>query len=86
MDYGLLDRNDQLLSNPRSYRLSLDTDMDAAHAVVPFPTLFARSGIAQANFNTLYQLYRRKREGDPALENAETMLLMPDLLGFFPDG
>ena len=61
VDYGLLDRNDQLLSNPRSYRLSLDTDMDAAHAVVPFPTLFARSGIAQANFNTLYQLYRRKR-------------------------
>ena len=86
VDYGLLDRNDQLLSNPRSYRLSLDTDMDAAHAVVPFPTLFARSGIAQANFNTLYQLYRRKREGDPALENAETMLLMPDLLGFFLTG
>ena len=37
VDYGLLDKNDQLLSNPRSYRLSLDADMDAAHAVVPFP-------------------------------------------------
>ena len=38
------------------------------------------------NFNTIYQLARRKAEGDVALENAKTMLLMPDLLGYFLSG
>ena len=53
---------------------------------VDFPTLFARTGIATMNFNTVYQLYRRKLQEDPALDAAETMLLMPDLLGFFLTG
>ena len=38
------------------------------------------------NFNTIYQLYRRKQQGDPALEAAETLLFMPDLLGYFLTG
>ena len=37
-------------------------------------------------FNTLYQLYRRKREGDVALDMADTLLLTPDLLGYFLTG
>ena len=38
------------------------------------------------NFNTVYQLYRRKLQDDPALANAQTLLFMPDLLGFFLTG
>ena len=53
---------------------------------VPHKTLFERTGIATMNFNTIYQLYRRKTEGDVALENAETLLLLPDLLGYFLTG
>ena len=53
---------------------------------MPHKTLFERTGIATMNFNTVYQLYRRKAEGDVALENAETMLLLPDLLGYFLTG
>ena len=86
VDYGLLDKNGQLLSNPRSYRYALDADMEAVWKTVDFPTLFARTGIATMNFNTVYQLYRRKLQEDPALDAAETMLLMPDLLGFFLTG
>ena len=86
VDYGLLDRNDHLLSNPRAYRYAVDDDFRETWKVVDFPTLFARTGIANENFNTLYQLYRRKREGDVALENAETLLFMPDLLGFLLTG
>lgn len=86
VDYGLLDRNDHLLSNPRAYRYAVDDDFRQTWKVVDFPTLFARTGIANENFNTLYQLYRRKREGDVALENAETLLFMPDLLGFLLTG
>lgn len=86
VDYGLLDRNGHLLSNPRAYRYAVDEDFEEAWKVVDFPTLFARTGIANQNFNTVYQLYRRKREGDVALENAQTMLLLPDLLGYFLTG
>lgn len=86
MDYGLLDRNGRLLGNPRAYRHSTDADMEAVWKEVPFDTLFRRTGIATLCFNTVYQLYRRKLEGDVALDCAETMLLMPDLLGYFCTG
>ncbi len=60
VDYGLLDKNGHLLSNPRSYRYAVDADMEAVWKTVDFPTLFARTGIATMNFNTVYQLYRRQ--------------------------
>ena len=86
VDYGLLDKNGHLLSNPRSYRYAVDADMEAVWKTVDFPTLFARTGIASMNFNTVYQLYRRKQQDDPALAAAETLLFMPDLLGYFLTG
>ena len=86
VDFGLLDKNGALLGNPRSYRHAVDADIAAVHAVVPHETLFGRTGIASMNFNTVYQLYKRKREEDAALEKAETMLMMPDLLGYFLTG
>ena len=86
VDYGLLDKNGHLLSNPRAYRYSVDEDMEEVWKTVDFKTLFAHTGIATMNFNTVYQLCRRKREGDVALENAETLLFMPDLLGWLLTG
>ncbi len=86
VDYGLLDKNGHLLGNPRSYRFAVNKDYEEAWKTVDFPTLFSRTGIANQNFNTVYQLYRRKREGDVALENAETLLMLPDLLGYFLTG
>ena len=87
VDFGLLDKNGQLAGLPRSYRLGNQDDIDAVKAVIPAETLYARSGIdTTLTFNTLYQLYRRKRENDPALEIADTMLLTPDLLGYFLTG
>lgn len=86
IDYGLLDKNGQLLGEPRSYRAAVDADMERVWETVPYPTLFARTGIATINYNTVYQLYRRKLEGDAGIENAQTMLLMPDLLGYFLTG
>ncbi len=87
VDYGLLDKNGHLLGVPRAYRLSTQEDVDAVLKVVPADVLYSRAGIAvNQSFNTLYQLYRRKREGDVALEHADTMLLTPDLLGYFLTG
>ncbi len=87
VDFGLLDKNGQLAGIPRSYRLGTQEDIDAVKAVIPAQTLYERSGIdTTLTFNTLYQLYRRKLENDPALEIADTMLLTPDLLGYFLTG
>ena len=87
VDYGLLDKNGHLAGVPRSYRLGTQEDIDAVKEKIPTNMLYSRTGIDTGlTFNTLYQLYRRKREGDVALENAETMLLTPDLLGYFLTG
>ena len=87
VDYGLLDKNGHLIGIPRSYRLGTQEDIDAVKEKIPSQTLYSRTGIdTNLSFNTLYQLYRRKREGDVALENAETLLLTPDLLGYFLTG
>lgn len=87
VDYGLLDKNGHLISIPRSYRLGTQADIDAVLEKIPRQTLYGRSGIDTGlTFNTLYQLYRRKREGDVALEMADTMLLTPDLLGYLLTG
>lgn len=86
VDYGLLDENGQLLGNPRAYRYAVDEDMQAVWQTVDFPTQFRRTGIAALNFNTVYQLYRRKRESDRELAQARTLLLLPDLLGYLLTG
>ena len=87
VDYGLLDKNGHLAGIPRSYRLSVQEDMDAVKAIVPADVLYSRIGVnTNLSFNTIYQLYRRLREEDSALQVAETMLMMPDLLGYFLTG
>ncbi len=86
VDYGLLDCHGHLLGDPRSYRYATDADVAETWKTVDFPTLFQRTGIGSMPFNTVYQLHRRVREGDVALQNADTLLLLPDLLGYFLTG
>ena len=86
VDYGLIGKDGEVLGLPRAYRYAVDADMERVWKIVDFPTQFSRTGIAALNFNTVYQLYRRKAEGDEALQNAETMLMMPDLLGYLLSG
>ena len=87
VDYGLLDKNDKLLSNPYHYRDTRTDGMyDKAFAVVPKEEIFNETGIAFNWFNTIYQLLASKLEDDSALKEAKTMLFMPDLFNFFLTG
>ena len=86
VDFGLLDHNGALLGNPRCYRNGTEAGMAAVHAIVPQETLFSRTGIASMPFNTVYQLFARVREYDPALEHAKTLLFSPDLYAYFFTG
>jgi sugar (pentulose or hexulose) kinase len=48
--------------------------------------LFSRTGVAFEQFNTIYQLLGMKKMNDPALSNANTLLLMPDLINYMLTG
>ncbi len=85
IDYGLLDRDGQLLGAPYSHRDGrTDGVAEKVMAEIGAAELYAATGIQQLAFNTLYQLVAAR--GSAALEAAETMLLLPDLLGYWLTG
>ncbi len=86
VDYGLLDGGGGLIENPRAYRCATDQEMEDAWRLMDKKAMFERTGIAALNFNTVYQLFRRVRDKDPALKKAKKVLMMPDLLGYHLSG
>ena len=77
VDYVLLDGNDQRIGDAYCYRDGRTTASRAAsEEKVSAEEMFARTGIAINNYNTVYQLYDDKCTG--RLENAKTLLLLPD--------
>ncbi len=85
VDYGLLDKDDQLLGNPYHYRDTRTDGMyEKAFSMVPKAEIFQETGIAFNWFNTIYQLLAAK--DSTALKEAKTLLFMPDLLNFFLTG
>jgi sugar (pentulose or hexulose) kinase len=85
VDYGLLDRDGELLGNPYSHR-DRRTDGIVARVLedVPAEDLYAVSGLQQLPFNTVFQLVAAR--GTAALAAAETLLLLPDLFGYWLTG
>ncbi|NNJ11478.1 rhamnulokinase [Chloroflexales bacterium ZM16-3] len=85
VDYGLLDAGGRLLCNPYHYRDRRTQGVPAQVDVIISPErLYAITGIQRLPFNTIYQLFSAK--GDSQLAAAETLLLMPDLLGYWLTG
>lgn len=82
VDFGLLDESGALICNPLSYRDGRGANaVDEVLSDVPFSELYATTGIQLLPINTLFQL---RSLAD--LDRAETMLLIPDLLGFWLTG
>lgn len=87
VDFGLLDRADELIGNPFHYRdPRTDGMMDAAFRLVAREEIFEQTGIQFMPINTLYQLVAMRRAHSPALESAATLLMMPDLFNFWLTG
>jgi len=83
VDFGLIDRQGRLIGNPRSYRDPRGLrGMEAFRGKYGDKAAFEITGIADNEFNTLYQLYDMAVTGDPQLEAADKLLLLPDLLGY----
>ena len=87
VDYGLLDKNGRLLGLPVHDRDERTAGMrEKVRLIIPDAELFARTGLGYNSFNTLYQLYAMRQEGDPTLDAAEHLLFMPDLLAWLLTG
>ena len=84
VDFGLLDANGALLTNPVHYRDRRTEGMiELACRTLPRQRIYEITGIAFHPFNTLYQLLALHRSNAPWFSRARTMLLMPDLLHYF---
>ena len=85
IDYGLLDGAGSLLGDPYHYRDDRTAAfIDAVHQVIASADLYARTGLQFLPFNTIYQLAAAR--GTSAFAAARTMLLMPDLIGYWLSG
>ncbi len=87
VDFALLGADDALLANPRHYRDPRTEGMlEVAFARVPREEIFATTGIQFMPINTLYQLLAMRHGGDPTLDIARTLLMIPDLFTFWLTG
>src|SRR5205807_5930850 len=87
VDYGLIDAGGRLLGIPYHYRdARTDGVREEVAQVVAPREQYARTGIAQLPFNTLYQLAAQRRAGDRTLDLARDLLLIPDLLHYWLTG
>lgn len=87
VDFGLLDRNGDLIGNSVHYRDERTVGvMERAFETMPRERIFERTGLAFLQFNTLYQLLALKYAGSPMLDIADTLLMTPDLMGYFFTG
>ncbi len=87
VDFALLDRSGNLLSNPVHYRdQRTEGMMEWVFERVPRRAIFERTGIQFMMLNTLYQLAAVARDQRPLLECAANLLTIPDLLNYWLTG
>ncbi|NLS85300.1 MAG: rhamnulokinase [Ruminococcaceae bacterium] len=83
VDFALLDANDNLIGDTVAYRDKRTEGMKSAY---PFDELYAKTGIQYQPFNTVYQLLALKKEAPQLLQNAQSLLMIPDYFGFLLTG
>src|SRR6478609_9726970 len=81
VDFGLVDDEGRLLADPVHYRdARRAAAVEPVYERVPPRELYERTGIQLLPINTVFELAALVAENDPALENAERLLLIPDLV------
>lgn len=87
VDYVLLDKDDKVLGDTVGYRDSRTNGMDEkVYEKISLNDLYARTGIQKAIFNTVYQLMAVKEKDPEYLEQAESILMIPDYFHFLLTG
>ena len=87
VDFVLMDKDDKVLGNTVGYRDHRNEGMDEeVYKTISLEDLYARTGIQKAIFNTVYQLMAVKTKHLEYLEQAETMLHVPDYCHYLLTG
>ncbi len=87
VDFGLLDKNGELLEKPVHYRDERTNGMpEEVYGKFPAEDLFMKSGIQPMNINTIFQLHYLAKHEANTLFRAEKMLMMPDLFAYLLTG
>lgn len=85
VDYGFLDREGKLSEMPVHYRDNrTDSIPEQVFRIISDFDLYRLTGNQILKINTLFQLIASKKESQ--FEQAQTLLFMPDLFGFFLSG
>jgi rhamnulokinase len=87
VDFGLLDTDLQMISNPVHYR---DSRTDGIHEysdpIVPREEIFQKTCCEPWAISSLFQLLAMKKNDSPALDAARVFLNIPDLFNFHLTG
>ncbi len=87
VDYVLLDENGVVLGDAVAYRDSRTEGIDRlVEEVISQKELYQRTGIQKVSFNTIYQLAALKKENPALLEQAKSLLMIPDYLNYMLTG
>ncbi len=87
VDFGLLDSNGELISNPVHYRDGRTHNMmEKVLSFIPKTQIFEKTGIQFLPFNTIYQLMSLVDKSSDSLSIAKTFLTIPDLFNYWLTG
>lgn len=87
VDFGIIDENGDLITNPVHYRdARTDGIPEEVFEEISKQNVYDRTGIQIMNFNTLFQMYYMAKYKKKTLSLADKMLFMPDLLNYFLTG
>ncbi|MEG1338834.1 rhamnulokinase [Cetobacterium sp.] len=80
-DYGWINKNGELLRNPRSYRTEIPEEIiQEVHQKISSKEHYEICGNAYFNFNTIYQLYYDINYEKVLLKGAKEFLFIPNLI------
>ena len=87
VDFVLLNKEDNVIGDTVGYRDNRTEGMDRKiESVISQEELYRRTGIQKQSYNTIYQLQAIKEKYPAQLEEAETMLMLPDYFHFLLSG
>lgn len=87
VDFGLIDKDGNLLGNPVSYRDNRTTGLTKElFTQIDEASHYRETGIQVMEINTLYQLYSLVKNDSAILKVADRLLFMPDLFSYFLTG
>lgn len=84
VDYGLLDKDNNLIGMPMHYRDERNYEgVKEVEKKIDLESLYLRTGISNNTFNTAFQLVGDKLKRNTILENSDSLLFMPDLFAYY---